>query len=61
MNKFNFLNRAEKYAESRGDENYFKHWYTRYREYYNIEDSVWRALTWLYDEDTAHFLNDMEN
>ena len=38
--KMDFLITAEKYAEARGDENYFKHWYTRYREYYNVEDSV---------------------
>ena len=51
-----FLIRAEKYAMARGDENFFKHWYTRYREYYNVEDSVWCALTWLYDEDVAKLL-----
>lgn len=51
-----FLIRAEKYAEARGDENYFKHWYTRYREYYGVEHSVWCALTWLYDEDVAKLL-----
>ena len=56
MDKLGFLNRAEKYAEARGDENYFKHWYTRYREWYGVEDSVWCALTWLYDEDTAKLL-----
>jgi len=26
------------------------------REYYNVEYSVWCALTWLYDEDTAKLL-----
>ena len=51
-----FLIRAERYAEARGDQNFFKHWYTRYREYYNVEDSVWCALTWLYDEDVAKLL-----
>ena len=51
-----FLLRAERYAMARGDENYFKHWYTRYREWYNVEDSVWCALTWLYDEDVAKLL-----
>lgn len=56
MDKLGFLIRAEKYAEARGDENYFKHWYTRYREWYGVEDSVWCALTWLYDEDTAKLL-----
>ena len=56
MDKMQFLIRAEKYAAARGDENFFKHWYTRYREYYNVEDSVWCALTWLYDEDVAKLL-----
>ena len=51
-----FLIRAERYAMARGDENYFKHWYTRYREWYNVEDSVWCALTWLYDEEVAKLL-----
>jgi len=56
MNKLDFLIRAEKYAESRGDEFFFKEYYTKCRESYNIEDSVWSALTWLYDEDTAKLL-----
>jgi hypothetical protein len=56
MNKLDYLIRAEKYAEARGDENFFKHWYTRYREYYDVENSVWCALTWLYDEDVAKSL-----
>jgi hypothetical protein len=51
-----FLIRAEKYAGARGDENWFKHYYTKYREWYNVEDSVWCALTWLYDEDVAKLL-----
>lgn len=56
MDKLEFLKRAERYAEARGDEYYFKHWYNKYREYYNVSDSVWCALTWLYDEDTAKLL-----
>mgnify|MGYP003347831272 FL=1 len=51
-----FLIRAEKYAAARGDTNWFKEYYTRYREWYNVEDSVWCALTWLYDEDVAKLL-----
>ena len=54
--KLDYLIRAEKYAEARGDENFFKQYYTRYREYYGVEDSVWCALTWLYDEDVAKLL-----
>ena len=56
MDKMQYLIRAEKYAAVRGDEYFFKHWYTRYREYYNVEDSVWCALTWLYDEEVAKLL-----
>ena len=51
-----FLIRAEQYATKRGDENWFKFYYTNYREWFNVEDSVWRTLVWLYDEDTANLL-----
>jgi hypothetical protein len=51
-----FLIRAEKYAQARGDENFFKHYYTKYREWYNVEDSVWCTLSWMYDEDVARLL-----
>ena len=51
-----FLIRAEKYANARGDDYWFKHHYTKYREWYNVEDSVWCALTWLYDEHVAKLL-----
>ena len=53
MDKMGFLIRAEQYAEARGDKDSFKQYYRQYRAWYNIEDSVWCALTWLYDEDTA--------
>ena len=56
MDKMQYLIRAETYAAARNDENFFKDLYTRYREYYNVEDSVWCALTWLYDEDVAKLL-----
>lgn len=56
MDAAGFLNRAERYAAARGDENWFKEVYTRYREWYNVSDSVWCALTWLYDEDSARML-----
>ena len=51
-----FLIRAEKYAMARGDENWFKQYYTKYREWYGVEYSVWCALTWLYDEHVAKLL-----
>lgn len=51
-----FLIRAEKYAEARGDEMWFKNLYTGFREYNNVTDSVWKTLTYLYDENTADML-----
>jgi len=56
IDKMEFLKRAEDYTEARGDENWFKEVYTRYREWYDVSDSVFCALTWLYDEDTATLL-----
>lgn len=51
-----FLERAEFYAAARGDTESFNKWYSRYREWYNVNDSVWCALTWLYDEEVAKLL-----
>ena len=56
MDKMEFLNRGERYAEARGDGYFFKQYYTAYREYHNMEDSVWLTLRWLYDEDSADLL-----
>jgi hypothetical protein len=51
-----YLKRAERYAEVRGDENYFKHYYTLYRTHYSVEQSVWSTLAWLYDDSVAELL-----
>jgi hypothetical protein len=51
-----YLKRAERYAEARGDENYFKHYYTLYRTQYSVENSVWSTLAWLYDDSVADLL-----
>ena len=51
-----FLKRAEKYAEARGDENYFREAYTILREANSVEDSVWKALSYLYDGYVADLL-----
>mgnify|MGYP003325314947 CR=1 FL=1 len=51
-----FFKRAEKYAEARGDEFWFKNLYTDYREYNGITDSVWKTLSYLYDDETANML-----
>jgi hypothetical protein len=48
-----FLKRAQDYAADRGDDDWFAERYTLYREWYNVSDSVWCALTWLYDETVA--------
>ena len=56
MDKLEFLKRAEAYAEARGDGMYFKNLYTGFREYNNVEDSVWKTLSYLYDADTAQLL-----
>lgn len=55
-NDLDFLNRGERYAEARGDEYFFKEWYTKYREHYDVEYSVWHTLRWLYDDDTANLV-----
>lgn len=56
MNKMGFLKRAQDYTEARGDEMYFKNLYTGFREFNNVEDSVWKTLSYLYDNDTAELL-----
>lgn len=56
MNPMDFLIRAEKYTEARGDEFWFKNLYTSYREYNNVADSVWKTLAYLYSEETADLL-----
>ena len=48
MNKLDYLIRAEKYAKARGDEYWFKNLYTGFREYSNINESVWKTLSYLY-------------
>ena len=56
IDKMEYLKRAQDYTAWRGDENWFCERYTAYREFYNVSDSVFCALTWLYDEDTATLL-----
>lgn len=48
-----FLIRAERYAEARGDENWFKNIYAFFRQTHDVTDSVWKTLAYLYNEDTA--------
>ena len=56
MDKYKFLVRAEKYAEARGDEMWFKQLYVQFREYNDITDSVWKTLAYLYSVETADLL-----
>ena len=52
-----FLKRAERYAEARGDLDYFRDAYTMLREHLTVEDSVWKALQYLYDGYVADLLD----
>ena len=56
MTKIEFLERAQKYTENRNDEDLFQNLYTGFREYNNIEDSVWKTLSYMYNNDTADLL-----
>ena len=56
VTKMDFLNRAERYAEARGDELWFKNLYTHYRQYNGVTDSVWKTLSYLYSNETADLL-----
>ena len=51
MDKLDYLIRAEKYAAARGDENWFKQYYTGYREYYGVEYSVCKEANSRFDVD----------
>ena len=55
-----FLIRAEKYAETRGDENWFKEIYSEFRLYNDVTESVWKTLSYLYDDDLADLLEEQK-
>ena len=48
-----YLIRAEKYAEERGDDQWFKNLYTGFRQYNDVEESVWKTLSYLYSNQVA--------
>jgi len=52
-----FLDRAEKYAEARGDLRIFKDRYEHYRYDNSIRESVWMALDYLYGEGSANLID----
>jgi len=43
-----YLNKAEAFAESRGDLEEFRELYIELREHNSVDYSVWRALSYLY-------------
>lgn len=51
-----FLKRAERYAEARGDELYFKNLYQGFRAFNGVTDSVWKTLSYLYGNTVADLL-----
>lgn len=51
-----YLKRAERYAEARGDEFYFKNLYTQFRDFNCVTDSVWKTLSYLYSNEVADLL-----
>jgi len=55
-----FLKRAEQYAEQLGDDYWFKEVYTELRQHYNVTESVWAALQYLYGSYTADLLEMQE-
>jgi len=51
-----FLKRAERYAEARGDEMWFKYTYAFFRQTHGVTDSVWKTLSYLYSNEVADLL-----
>ena len=48
-----YLIRAERYCEARGDEFYFKNLYNGFRQYNSVTESVWKTLSYLYSNEVA--------
>lgn len=44
---------AEQYVEARGEEAFFKWVYSVAREHNNVNDSVWKALSYMYGDTVA--------
>lgn len=55
---YDFLRRAERYSESKGDEILFREVYSKFRERFNITESTWRALEHLYSDVVADDIED---
>ena len=56
-----FLNRAEAYAYAHYDAPWFHDLYMTFRSEYSVRDSVWNTLVYLYDQDVASELEQMES
>lgn len=56
-----FLNRAIMYTELRNDDNFFRQYYTQYREHLPVRESVYKALEWLYGNSVAVFLETLSD
>ena len=51
-----YLKRAQDYTSKRGDYDIFVAMFKKFRQRYSVSDSIFCALSWLYDEDTANLL-----
>jgi hypothetical protein len=51
-----FLERAERYAQARGDDAFFAWIYANHRESQGVAASTWLSLSYLYGDDVAHGL-----
>jgi len=55
---YDFLKRAERYCETRGDDLWFKEVYTRHRKHYGVTDATWKTLAYLYSDSVADDIED---
>lgn len=48
-----YLIQAVLYCEARNDDMWFRNLYTQFREYNDVNDSVWKTLSYLYNNSVA--------
>ena len=56
MSATEFLVRAERYADARGDYEAFTQRYCHYRLNSGVRESTWMALDWFYGQDAANLV-----
>ena len=56
IDKMEYLKRAQDYCAARDDSDWFKHMYANYRQFYDVTESIFCTLSWLYDEEVAKLL-----